>query len=150
MIIKGEWFEFLQNKGEHIKGVIREMLHTGFRESCYKVWQSFSLSAVSKPHFHNSFSAAARVSGSQHNVNAVDTARDEDAHGQSPWMAVRVLLPIHITGKKGIFLPVFPSDRPEQNFMGHGEPYTFALQEFFLLLNFKDVLQTIYGLDSCR
>lgn len=67
VIIKGEWLEFLQNKGEPIKGAIREMLWTGFRESCYKVWQSFSLSAVSKLHFHNSFSAAVRVSGSQHN-----------------------------------------------------------------------------------
>lgn len=61
VIIKGEWLEFVQNKREPIKGVIWERLCTGSRESCYKVWQSFSLSAVSKLQFHNSFSAAARL-----------------------------------------------------------------------------------------
>lgn len=44
------------------------------------------------------------VSGSQHNV---DTARDEDAHGQSPWMAVRALLPTKAIAKKGTFFSQF-------------------------------------------
>lgn len=70
VIIRGVWFEFLQNKGalEPIKDEIKEILWAGLESIITERGFVFPLSAVSKLHFHDSFFAAARVSGSQHNA----------------------------------------------------------------------------------